>query len=98
VARGKRKKTSTKKRKRELIEAEVAQAMADAADHAKRGGRGSGIQIGECHFHLEGVIAWYRGHGVDRGVACRAGRGVRGANVAVSTASSLKTDACSGDP
>jgi hypothetical protein len=43
VARGKRKKTSTKKRKRSLIEAEVAQAVADAADQPKRGGRGSGI-------------------------------------------------------
>jgi hypothetical protein len=54
VARGKRKKTSTKKRKRQLIEAEVAQAVADAADRAERGGRGSGIQIGEHRFHLEG--------------------------------------------
>jgi phage FluMu gp28-like protein len=43
VARGKRKKIATKKRKRTLIEAEVAQAVADAADQAKRGGRGSGI-------------------------------------------------------
>jgi hypothetical protein len=54
VARGKRKKTSTKKRKRMLIEVEVAQAVADAADRAKRGGRGSGIQIGERRFHLKG--------------------------------------------
>jgi hypothetical protein len=28
--------------------------VADAADRAERGGRGSGIQIGEHHFHLEG--------------------------------------------
>jgi hypothetical protein len=54
VARGKCKKITTKKRKRTLIEAEIAQAVADAADLAKRGGRGSGIQIGECRFHLEG--------------------------------------------
>jgi phage terminase Nu1 subunit (DNA packaging protein) len=54
VARGKRKKIAAKKRKRTLIEAEVAQAVADAADLANRGGRGSGIQIGECRFHLEG--------------------------------------------
>jgi hypothetical protein len=54
VARGKRKKTSARKRKRQLTEAEVAQAVADAADHAERGGKGSGIQIGECRFHLEG--------------------------------------------
>jgi hypothetical protein len=52
VARGKHKKIITKKRKR--TEAEVAQAVADATDHAERGGRGSGIQIGERRFHLEG--------------------------------------------
>jgi hypothetical protein len=28
--------------------------VADAADLAERGGRGSGIQIGEHRFHLEG--------------------------------------------
>jgi hypothetical protein len=28
--------------------------VADAADRAERGGRGSGIQIGERRFHLEG--------------------------------------------
>jgi hypothetical protein len=54
VAHGKRKKIAVKKRKRTLTEAEVAQAVADAVDQAKRGGRGSGIQIGECRFHLEG--------------------------------------------
>jgi hypothetical protein len=54
VARGKQKKTSTKKRKRPLTEVEVAQAVAEAIDQAERGGRGSGIQIGERHFHLEG--------------------------------------------
>jgi hypothetical protein len=56
VARGKRKKIAAKKRKRTLTEAEVAQAVANAADLAERGGRGrgSGIQIGECCFHLEG--------------------------------------------
>jgi hypothetical protein len=30
------------------------QAVADAANHAERGDRGSGIQIGERRFHLEG--------------------------------------------
>jgi hypothetical protein len=54
VAQGKHKKIVTKKRKRTLIEVEVAQAVADAADRAKRGGRGSGIQIGERRFHLKG--------------------------------------------
>jgi hypothetical protein len=54
VARGKRKKTSAKKRKRTLTEAEIAQAVADAAQLAERGRRGSGIHIGECCFHLEG--------------------------------------------
>jgi phage FluMu gp28-like protein len=54
VARGKRKKIAAKKRKRTLTEAEVAQAVADAADRTERGGRGSGIQIGEHRFHLKG--------------------------------------------
>jgi hypothetical protein len=35
VARGKRKKTSTKKRKRQLTEVEVAQAVANTADRAE---------------------------------------------------------------
>jgi hypothetical protein len=54
VACGKRKKITAKKRKRMLIDAEIAQAVADAADLAERGGRGSGIHIGERRFHLEG--------------------------------------------
>jgi hypothetical protein len=54
VARGKRKKTSTKKRKRTLTEAEIAQAVTDAAELAERGSRSSGIHIGERRFHLEG--------------------------------------------
>jgi hypothetical protein len=43
VARGKRKKIATKKRKRTLTEADVAQAVADTTDLAEREGRGSGI-------------------------------------------------------
>jgi hypothetical protein len=35
VARGKHKKTSARKRKRQLTEAEVAQAVADAANRAE---------------------------------------------------------------
>jgi hypothetical protein len=54
VARGKRKKIAVKKRKRTLTEAKLAQEVADVADLAERGGRGSGIHISECHFHLEG--------------------------------------------
>jgi hypothetical protein len=54
VAHGKRKKIAAKKRKRTLIEVELAHAVADAADLAERRGRGSGIHIGERHFHLEG--------------------------------------------
>jgi hypothetical protein len=54
VARSKRKKIAAKKRKRMLTEVEIAQAVADAADLAERGGRGSGIYISECRFHLEG--------------------------------------------
>jgi hypothetical protein len=53
VARGKRKKLAVKKRKRRPTEAEIAQAVADAAERAERGGRGSGIHIGEHHFHLD---------------------------------------------
>jgi hypothetical protein len=47
-------KITAKKRKRTLIEAEVTQAVADAAELAERGGRSSGIRIGERRFHLEG--------------------------------------------
>jgi hypothetical protein len=54
VAHGKRKKITTKKRKRTLTKAEIAQAVADAADLTERGGSGSGIHIGERRFHLEG--------------------------------------------
>jgi hypothetical protein len=54
VARGKRVKIAAKKRKRTLTEAEIAQAVADAADAAERGGRSNGFCIGESHFHLEG--------------------------------------------
>jgi hypothetical protein len=53
VARGKRKKLAVKKRKRTPTEAERAQAVADVAERAERGGRGSGIHIGERRFHLE---------------------------------------------
>jgi hypothetical protein len=54
VARGKRKKIATNKRKRTPTEAEIAQVVADAAELAERGGRSSGIHIGERRFHLEG--------------------------------------------
>jgi hypothetical protein len=54
VARGKRKKLAIKKRKRTPTETEIAQVIADLAEHAERGGRGSGIHIGEHRFHLEG--------------------------------------------
>jgi hypothetical protein len=54
VARGKRVKIAAKKRKRTLTKAEVAQAVADAAEAAERCGRSSGISIGESRFHLEG--------------------------------------------
>jgi hypothetical protein len=51
VARGKQVKITVKKRKRTLTEAEIAQAVADAVE---RGGRSSGIRIGESRFHIEG--------------------------------------------
>jgi hypothetical protein len=53
VAHGKRKKLAVKKRKRTLTKAEIAHAIADAAERAERGGRGSGIHIGEHRFHLD---------------------------------------------
>jgi hypothetical protein len=54
VARGKHKKLAIKKRKRTPTEAEIAQTITDAAERAERGGRSSGIHIGERRFHLEG--------------------------------------------
>jgi hypothetical protein len=54
VAHGKRKKIATKKRKRTPTEAEIAQAVANAAELAERGGRSSGIHIGERCFYLDG--------------------------------------------
>jgi hypothetical protein len=54
IARGKRKKLATKKRKRTPTETEIAQAVADVAELAERGGRSSGIHIGERRVHLEG--------------------------------------------
>jgi hypothetical protein len=53
VACGKRKKLAIKKRKRTPTEAKIAQAVTDAAECAERGGRGSGIHIGERRFHLD---------------------------------------------
>jgi hypothetical protein len=43
-----------RKKKKTLTDAEIAQAVADAAEQAERGGRSSGIHIGERRFHLEG--------------------------------------------
>jgi hypothetical protein len=54
VARGKRKKTMARKKKKILIDAEIAQAVVDAAELVERGGRSSRIHIGERRFHLEG--------------------------------------------
>jgi hypothetical protein len=54
VAHGKRKKIAAKKRKRTPTKVEIAQAVTDAAELAERGGRRSGIHIGERRFHLEG--------------------------------------------
>jgi hypothetical protein len=42
------------RKKKTLTDAEIAQAVAYAAELAKRGGRSSEIQIGERRFHLEG--------------------------------------------
>jgi hypothetical protein len=51
---GKRIKVMARKKKKTLTDAEIAQAVADAAEQAERGGRSSGIRIGERRFHLEG--------------------------------------------
>jgi hypothetical protein len=54
VACGKRIKIMARKKKKTLTDAEIAQAMADAADAVERGGRSSGIRIGDRRFHLKG--------------------------------------------
>jgi hypothetical protein len=54
VARGKRIKIMARKKKKTLTDAEIAQTVADAADAVERGGRSSGIRIGDRRFHLEG--------------------------------------------
>jgi hypothetical protein len=43
-----------RKKKKTLTDAEIAQAVADVADAVERGGRSSGIRIGDSRFHLEG--------------------------------------------
>jgi hypothetical protein len=53
VARGKHIKVMARKKKT-LTDAEITQAVADAAEQAERGGRSSGIRIGKRRFHLEG--------------------------------------------
>jgi hypothetical protein len=42
-----------RKKKKTLTDAEIAQAVADAAEQAERGGRSSGIRIGERAFILK---------------------------------------------
>jgi hypothetical protein len=49
-AQGKRKVLAKRKRKRVDRDTE----MAAVAERAERGGRGSGVQIGEPRFHIEG--------------------------------------------
>jgi hypothetical protein len=101
VARGKRKKIAAKKRKRTPTEAEIAHAVADAADLAERGGKGSGIHIGECCFHLEsqqlGTEATEKIEDPPTEQPTEDTGGNRGADRLDSTASSLRTYACSGD-
>jgi hypothetical protein len=43
-----------RKKKKTLTDAEIVQTVADATELAERGGRSSGIHIGERRFHLEG--------------------------------------------
>jgi hypothetical protein len=54
VARGKRIKIMARKKKKTLTDAKIAQAVAEAADAVERGGRSSGIHIGDSRFYLEG--------------------------------------------
>jgi hypothetical protein len=42
-----------KKKKKTLTDAEIAQAVADAADAVERGGRSSDIRIGDSRFILK---------------------------------------------
>jgi hypothetical protein len=52
VARGKCIKIMARKKKKTLTDAEIAQAVADAADAVERGGRSSGIHIGDSRFNI----------------------------------------------
>jgi hypothetical protein len=52
VARGKRKILTRNKRSREEREAEEVLAVSQAADRAEKGGRGSGILIGDSHTRI----------------------------------------------
>ena len=45
--KGKAKKTTKKKCKRDDVEAEIAAAVAATAEHAERGGASSGVRIGD---------------------------------------------------
>jgi hypothetical protein len=42
------------RKKKTLTDTEIAQAVADAAEQAEKGGRSICIHIGERRFHLEG--------------------------------------------
>ena len=53
-AKGPKKMLVKKKHKRDNIEAERATTVAAVVERAERGGRGSGIRIGEAQFHLKG--------------------------------------------
>jgi uncharacterized protein YggE len=53
VARGKRIKVMARKKKKTLTDAEIAQAVADAAEQAERGGRRSGIALASVIFILK---------------------------------------------
>ena len=52
-AKGPKKVLAKKKRKLADREAERAAVVAAIAERAERGGRGSGVHIGEIPFHLE---------------------------------------------
>jgi hypothetical protein len=52
VVRGKRKILTRKKRSREEREAEEVLVVAQAVDRAEKGGRGSGILIGDSHTRV----------------------------------------------
>jgi len=63
--KGKGKKLATKKRKANDREAEIAEAIAAAAEAAERGGRSGALRIGPISCHISGVLFFRQRHSMD---------------------------------